>query len=321
MIRINLAPPSTKKARRAVSARRASTWACCSAGSSSSSSLVLGGWWWSVSAEIARLNAEIARTSGESSSAQGGHRRGPALPAGEGGARAAASTPSRPWPATRRGPSTCSTPWPTPCPPTSGSPGSRRRGTQLRLAGTTYSSRRPVRLHGQSQGLGQVQGRGPRGRQAGPHQVAAHDHLRGDRAGSRSEPWRSSTRSPTLPSPRRSRWASSALVIVAALGYFLLVSPKQHRSATPSSQENEVRRPRCARRRPTRPASAAFRAQAEALRKRLEAAKERLPSEREMPGLYRQVSDLALPVGPGRGALRAQAARGQGRRLPRCRSR
>ena len=42
-----------------------------------------------------------------------------------------------------------------------------------------------------------------------------------------------------------------------------------------------------------------FRAQAEALRKRLEAAKERLPSEREIPQVYRQVSDLATQSGLG----------------------
>ena len=38
-------------------------------------------------------------------------------------------------------------------------------------------------------------------------------------------------------------------------------------------------------------------AQAAALRKRLELATGRLPSEREIPGLYRQVSDLALQAG------------------------
>jgi hypothetical protein len=38
---------------------------------------------------------------------------------------------------------------------------------------------------------------------------------------------------------------------------------------------------------------------AEALRKRLEAAKERLPQEREIPGVYRQVSDLAIQSGLG----------------------
>src|SRR5262249_44188361 len=40
-----------------------------------------------------------------------------------------------------------------------------------------------------------------------------------------------------------------------------------------------------------------FRVQAEALRKRLQAAKERLPSEKEMPGLYRQLTDMASQSG------------------------
>src|SRR5262249_39363779 len=40
-----------------------------------------------------------------------------------------------------------------------------------------------------------------------------------------------------------------------------------------------------------------FRNQAEALRKRLRAAKERLPSEKEMPGLYRQLTDIASQSG------------------------
>ena len=40
-----------------------------------------------------------------------------------------------------------------------------------------------------------------------------------------------------------------------------------------------------------------FRAQADALHKRLDLAKGRLPSEREIPGLYRQISDLALQAG------------------------
>src|SRR5262249_56148613 len=40
-----------------------------------------------------------------------------------------------------------------------------------------------------------------------------------------------------------------------------------------------------------------FRMQAEALRRRLQAAKERLPSEKEMPRLYRQITELAFQSG------------------------
>jgi type IV pilus assembly protein PilO len=43
----------------------------------------------------------------------------------------------------------------------------------------------------------------------------------------------------------------------------------------------------------------AFRVQAAALRQRLEVAKERLPSEKEMPRLYRQITDMAAASGLG----------------------
>jgi type IV pilus assembly protein PilO len=86
------------------------------------------------------------------------------------------------------------------------------------------------------------------------------------------------------------------LVIVAGLGYFFLVSPKIDERASLRQQNEglqvEVRKATAdeANLRP-------FRLQAEALRKRLQAAKERLPSEKEMPGLYRQLSDLASQSG------------------------
>jgi type IV pilus assembly protein PilO len=51
-----------------------------------------------------------------------------------------------------------------------------------------------------------------------------------------------------------------------------------------------------------------FRALAEALRKRLEEAKERLPSEREIPQVYRQVSDLAMQSGLGVSLFQPKAA-------------
>ena len=86
------------------------------------------------------------------------------------------------------------------------------------------------------------------------------------------------------------------LVIVAGLGYFSLVSPKIDERSTLRQRNDglqaEVRKATAdeANLRP-------FRQQAEALRKRLQAAKERLPSEKEMPGLYRQLSDLASQSG------------------------
>ena len=88
------------------------------------------------------------------------------------------------------------------------------------------------------------------------------------------------------------------LVIVGALSYFLLISP----AATDRDglqQQNEVLRAEVLKARADEANLRPFRAQAEALRKRLETAKERLPSEREIPRLYRQVSDLASQAGLG----------------------
>ena len=88
------------------------------------------------------------------------------------------------------------------------------------------------------------------------------------------------------------------LVIVGALSYFLLISP----AATDRDglrQQNEVLRAEVLKARADEAGLRPFRAQVEALRKRLETAKERLPSEREIPRLYRQVSDLASQAGLG----------------------
>jgi len=88
------------------------------------------------------------------------------------------------------------------------------------------------------------------------------------------------------------------LVIVGALGYFLLISgARTERDAL--FQENEVRRAEVLKAKADEANLRPFRAMAEALRKRLDAAKERLPQEREIPQVYRQVSDLALRAGLG----------------------
>jgi type IV pilus assembly protein PilO len=88
------------------------------------------------------------------------------------------------------------------------------------------------------------------------------------------------------------------LVIIGALGYFLLISgARTERDAL--FQENEVRRAEVLKAKADEANLRPFRAMAEALRKRLDAAKERLPQEREIPQVYRQVSDLALRAGLG----------------------
>ena len=86
------------------------------------------------------------------------------------------------------------------------------------------------------------------------------------------------------------------LVIVAGLGYLLLISPKIDERAS-LRQQNDGLQLEVGRARADEANLRPFRVQAEALRKRLQAAKERLPSEKEMPGLYRQLSDMASQSG------------------------
>ena len=86
------------------------------------------------------------------------------------------------------------------------------------------------------------------------------------------------------------------LAIVAGLGYVLMISPKSAERAT-LQQERETLRAEVAKAHADESNLRSFRLQAEALRRRLQAAKDRLPSEKEMPQLYRQITDLALQSG------------------------
>ncbi len=86
------------------------------------------------------------------------------------------------------------------------------------------------------------------------------------------------------------------LLILVGAGYFLLLSPKMVevdalRGQQASKQAELLQTKALAA------SLARFRQEAEALRAKLEVAKERLPSEKEIPGLYRQVSDLAFQSG------------------------
>ena len=100
------------------------------------------------------------------------------------------------------------------------------------------------------------------------------------------------------PRPQKLIFGAMVLVIVAALGYFFLISgARTERDAL--LEENEVRRAEVLKAKADEANLRPFRAQAEALRKRLDLAKERLPSEREIPLVYRQVSDLATQSGLG----------------------
>src|SRR5262245_23704268 len=86
------------------------------------------------------------------------------------------------------------------------------------------------------------------------------------------------------------------LAIVGALGYFLLISPKLTERAG-LRQQSDALRGEVIKAQTDEANLRPFRMQAEALRRRLQAAKERLPSEKEMPRLYRQITDLAFQSG------------------------
>ncbi len=115
--------------------------------------------------------------------------------------------------------------------------------------------------------------------------------------------------------PRAQKVAAGivGLLVVAGLGYFLLVSPKvEERSRL--RQQNETLQAE------VRQASAdeanlrPFRRQAEALRNRLQAAKERLPSEKEMPQALPAADRHRGAVGAAARGVRSQASGGRGRR-------
>ncbi len=97
------------------------------------------------------------------------------------------------------------------------------------------------------------------------------------------------------PRPQKIAAGIIGLVIVAAIGYFV-VSPKLAERES-LRQRNETLQAEVMKARADEASLRPFRAQAEALRRRLEVAKSRLPSEREIPGLYRQISDLAAQSG------------------------
>jgi type IV pilus assembly protein PilO len=101
-----------------------------------------------------------------------------------------------------------------------------------------------------------------------------------------------------LPKPQKIILGVLPLVVVGALGYFMLISPKTDERDS-LFQRNEALRAEVIKARADEASLRPFRLQAEALRKRLEAAKERLPVEKEIPRLYRQISDLAFQSGLG----------------------
>ena len=86
------------------------------------------------------------------------------------------------------------------------------------------------------------------------------------------------------------------LVIVVAGGYFFVLQPKLVQvdalRAELAKLEAELVQSRALAANLSR-----FRAETAQLRARLQAAQERLPNEKEMPGLYRQLTNLAHQTG------------------------
>ncbi|MBI4591403.1 MAG: type 4a pilus biogenesis protein PilO [Candidatus Rokubacteria bacterium] len=96
--------------------------------------------------------------------------------------------------------------------------------------------------------------------------------------------------------PQKIAFGIILLGVLGAGGYFLLLSPKM-------VEVNDLRGQRAAKQtellqsRAVAASLVRFKQEAQTLRVRLEAAKERLPTEKEIPSLYRRISDLAFQVG------------------------
>ena len=98
------------------------------------------------------------------------------------------------------------------------------------------------------------------------------------------------------PRPQKIIFGVILLVGLLAGGYFLLLSPKMAVVAD-LRQQRAAKETEMLQSRALAASLARFKQEAQVLRARLETAKERLPSEKEIPGLYRQVSDLAYQTG------------------------
>ena len=98
------------------------------------------------------------------------------------------------------------------------------------------------------------------------------------------------------PRPQKIIFGVVILVVLLAGGYFLLLSPKMV-EVDGLRQQRAAKETEMLQSRALAASLARFKQEAEALRAKLETAKERLPSEKEIPGLYRQVSDLAYQAG------------------------
>ena len=106
------------------------------------------------------------------------------------------------------------------------------------------------------------------------------------------------TFAPLVNAPRIQKVIAGAFVLVAIIvgAFFLVISPVQARVAELRTKHDALQT-EVTQSRALAANLARFRQEALVLRSRLESARERLPNEREVPGLYRSVSDLAFRSG------------------------
>ena len=97
------------------------------------------------------------------------------------------------------------------------------------------------------------------------------------------------------PRPQKIAFGVIVVVILLAVAYFVISPKAAERDVL--RQRSEALEAELIKARADEASVRPFRVQVQTLRRRLEAAKLRLPSEREIPGLYRQLSDLALQSG------------------------
>ncbi|PYM36959.1 MAG: hypothetical protein DME17_08890 [Candidatus Rokuibacteriota bacterium] len=106
------------------------------------------------------------------------------------------------------------------------------------------------------------------------------------------------TFAPIINQPRPTKIALGAVLVAIILGggYFLLISPAQAVVAVLRAK-NDSLQAEVTQNRAVAANLARFREEAATLRRRLDAVRERLPNAKEIPPLYRTVSDLAYQSG------------------------
>ena len=99
-----------------------------------------------------------------------------------------------------------------------------------------------------------------------------------------------------------------ALVAFGAAGYFIAVLPVGHRVEALRNQR-DAQEAEIARLRPITAEVMRMRQEAVEIERRLEVAKAKLPTEREIPGLYRTLSDAAVQAGLAVALFQPQGSR------------